>query len=189
MGMKKGTFKKIAVVFLFLLILISGGIIYLNKVVLPVKIKALIIETVEKQTGTRAGLESVRFNLFKGLVLNELNLYDGEKKIIGIKEASCSFLILPILKEKKVIIPHIKIQSPYIFITREADNSINLMKLLPAREKPESKNSPFSLIVSGINILDANIDFQDNSFSPPFTKSIEGLNLSARLNLPGRSKI
>ena len=37
MGMKKGTFKKIAVVFLFLLILISGGIIYLNKVVLPVK--------------------------------------------------------------------------------------------------------------------------------------------------------
>ncbi|MDO8749517.1 MAG: DUF748 domain-containing protein [Candidatus Omnitrophota bacterium] len=186
--MKKGTFKKIAIAFLLLLILISGGIIYLNKVVLPVKIKALIIEAVEKQTGKRASLESVRFNLFKGLVLSELNLYDGQKKLIGAKEASCSFLILPILKEKKIIIPYIKIQSPYIFISREADNSINLMKLIPAQEKTESKDSPFGLIISGINILDANVDFEDNSFSPSFTKSMEGLNLSARLNLPAGVK-
>jgi len=100
--MKKGTLKKISIILLFLLILISGGIIYLNKVVLPVKIKALIIEAVEKQTGKRASLESVRFNLFKGLVLSGLNLYDGQKKLIGTKEASCSFLILPILKEKKI---------------------------------------------------------------------------------------
>ncbi len=186
--MKKGTFKKISIILLFLLILISGGIIYLNKVVLPVKIKALIIEAVEKQTGKRASLESVRFNLFKGLVLSELNLYDGQKKLIGAKEASCSFLILPILKEKKIIIPHIKIQSPYIFISREADNSINLMKLIPAPEKTESKDSPYGLIISGINILDANVDFEDNSLSPSFTKSMEGLNLSARLNLPAGVK-
>ena len=186
--MKKGTLKKISIILLFLLILISGGIIYLNKVVLPVKIKALIIEAVEKQTGKRASLESVRFNLFKGLVLSGLNLYDGQKKLIGAKEASCSFLILPILKEKKIIIPYIKIQSPYIFISREADNSINLMKLMPAQEKTESKDSPFGLIISGINILDANVDFEDNSLSPSFTKSMEGLNLSARLNLPAGVK-
>lgn len=186
--MKKRTLKKIAIVLLSLLALVSCAIIYLNKVVLPVKIKALIIETVEKQTGKRASLESVRFNLFKGLVLKELNLYEGQKKIIGAKEASCSFLILPILKEKKIIIPYIKIQSPYIFISREADNSINLMKLIPAPEKAENKNSPFSLIISGINILDADVDFEDNSFSPPFTKSIKGLNLSARLNLPAGVK-
>lgn len=181
--MKKRTLKKIAIIFLSLLILISCAIIYLNKFVLPVKIKALIIETVEKQTGKKAVLESVRFNLFKGLVLKELSLYEGQKKIIGAKEASCSFLILPILKEKKIIIPHIKIQSPYIFISREADNSINLMKLIPAQGKIEDKKPPLSLIISGINILDAQVDFQDNTFSPPFTKSIEGLNLSARLNL------
>ena len=186
--MKKGTLKKISIILLFLLILISGGIIYLNKVVLPVKIKALIIEAVEKQTGKRASLESVRFNLFKGLVLSGLNLYDGQKKLIGAKEASCSFLILPILKEKKIIIPYIKIQSPYIFISREADNSINLMKLIPAQDKTESKDSPFGLIISGINILDANVDFEDNSLSPSFTKSMEGLNLSARLNLPAGVK-
>lgn len=186
--MKKRTFKKIAIGLLFLLMLVSGGILYLNKVILPVKIKALIIETVEKQTGKKASLESVRFNLFKGLVLGELNLYDGQKRLIGIKEASCSFLILPILKDKKVIIPSITLQSPCIFIAREADNSINVMKLIPVPEKPESKNSSFGLIVSGITILDASIDFQDNSFSPPFIKSIETLNLSARLNLPAGVK-
>ena len=186
--MKKRTLKKIAIVFLSLLVLISCAIIYLNKFVLPVKIKALIIETVEKQTGKRAALESVRFNLFKGLVLKELNLYEGQKRIIGTKEASCSFLILPILKEKKIIIPYIKIQSPYIFISREADNSINLIKLIPTPEKTESKGSPFGLIISGINIIDANVDFEDKSFSPSFTKSIEGLNLSARLNLPAGVK-
>src|SRR3989339_64759 len=186
--MKKGALKKISVILLSLLVIISCAIIYLNKVVLPVKIKALIIEAVEKQTGKRASLESVRFNLFKGLVLSGLNLYDGQKKLIGTKEASCSFLILPILKEKKIIIPYIKIQSPYIFISREADNSINLMKLIPAQEKTESKDSPFGLIISGINILDANVDFEDNSLSPSFTKSMEGLNLSARLNLPAGVK-
>ena len=81
--MKKRTLKKIAIVFLSLLVLISCAIIYLNKFVLPVKIKALIIETVEKQTGKRAALESVRFNLFKGLVLKELNLYEGQKGLSG----------------------------------------------------------------------------------------------------------
>ena len=173
----------------FVFIALGGaGLIYLNKVILPVKIKTLIIQNIEKQTGKKAGLESVQFNIFKGLVLTNLNLYDGQKKLIGIKEASCSFLILPILKEKKIIIPSLKIKSLYLFIERKSNNAINLMELMPAREKIETKNPQFSFIVSGISITGANIDFQDSGLPSLFTKSIENLNLSARLSLPAGVK-
>src|SRR3989339_373966 len=181
--MKKGALKKISVILLSLLVLISCAIIYLNKVVLPVKIKALIIEAVEKQTGKRASLESVRFNLFKGLVLSGLNLYDGQQKLIGIKEASCSFLILPILKEKKIIIPSLKIKEPYLYLERRLDNTFNLLDLIPKKTSPEGKQQ-FNFIVSGIRVLNGRVDFQDNAVSPAFSKSLDQITLNLSLSLP-----
>lgn len=183
MDMKKGIFKKIAIVFLFLLILISGGIIYLNKVVLPIKIKSLIIQNLENYTGKKASLESVRFSLLKGLILQNLTLSDGQKTLISVKEASCVFLILPIFKEKKIIIPLIKLRQPRVFLNRRADNSINLMELVPRKETEEKKHK-FGIIVLGINVSDGYIDFQDDIFSPAFSKSIADVNLGLRLDLP-----
>lgn len=181
--MKKKTLKRLLFVFIFLIAAGAAGLFYLNKVVLPIKIRSLIIQNLENYTRKRASLKSVQFSLLKGLILENLILYDGGKTLISVKEASCAFLILPIFKEKKIIIPVIKLREPRIFLNRRADNTINLMELVPGK-KAEEKKQAFGIIVSGINVSDGQIDFQDDTFSPAFSKSIEDVNLGLHLDWP-----
>lgn len=181
--MKKKTLKRLLFVFIFLIAAGAAGLFYLNKVVLPIKIKSLIIQNLESYTRKKASLKSVRFGLLKGFILEDLTLYDGGKRLISVKEASCVFLILPIFKEKKIIIPVIKLREPRIFLNRRADNTINLMELIPGK-KAEEKKQKFGIIVSGINVSDGQIDFQDDTFSPAFSKSIEDVNLGLHLDWP-----
>ena len=182
--MKKGKILRF-VFFGFLALLILGaiGLFYLNKVLIPGKVKALIIETIETSTHKKASLDSVRFNPFKGLILTNLAIYDGQKELVYIQEAACAILILPIFKEKKVFIPRITIKAPRIFVERKPPNIINLMELFPTQQ-PAQKKQKFSVIVSGIHIAGGHIDFQDSTFSPAFAKSIDNLTLDIFLSLP-----
>lgn len=166
-----------------LFILCGIGLAYLNKVVIPVKIKSLIIQNIEGLTQKKVSLGSAQFNPFKGLILRKLIIYDSQKELISIKEASCTFLILPIFKEKKIFIPTIKIEEPKIFLERKADSTFNLLELIPKKQLVETKQK-FSIIISGIHLSGGHIDFKDNNFSPAFTKSIAAVNLNLFLSLP-----
>lgn len=185
--MKKKIFRKIFIAFLLLTAILILTIVYLNKVVLPVKLKSLITRALSSQIRKEVALESVQFNLLRGIVLRNLNVYDGQKILIGVKEAAFSFLILPILKEKKIIIPSIRLIEPAIFLERRADNTLNLFELMP-KKAPEEERPRFGLAVSGINVIGGHIDFQDDTFAPHFTQSIIGLDLDISLSLPASIK-
>jgi len=78
--------KNIIILFISFIILASATIFYLNKVVLPIKIKSLIIKGIQEATGKKVNLDSVQFNIFKGLVIKNLVISDGAKAIISLKE-------------------------------------------------------------------------------------------------------
>lgn len=177
--------RKLLFIFVAALLLSSVGIIYLNKVVLPIKIKSLIIRTLEEQTQKRVALESVQFNIFKGLVLRNLCLYDETKPIISLKEGSCAFFILPLF-QKKIIIPKIKLVSAVIFLQRRADHTFNLKDLLIPKAPATKKN--FNIFVYSLNITNSRIDFEDNTLNPTFTKSMDKLSLTLSLSLPASIK-
>src|SRR3989338_2947909 len=181
--MKKRIFRKLLLVFIFLIAAGAAGLFYLNKVVLPIKIKSLIIQNLENYTRKKVSLESVQFSLRKGLILENLALSDGQKTLISVKESSCVLIILPIFKEKKIIIPLIKLRQPRIFLNRRADNTVNLWELIP-QKKAAAQKEAFGIIVSGINLSDGQIDFQDDTLSPAFSKSIQDVNLDLRLDWP-----
>ena len=177
--------KKILIVVFILIFIISGGIIYLNSVVLPTRIKSMVIKGIEEQTAKKVSLGSLQFNIFKGLVLRDLVIEDGGKKIISAREVSCSFLLLPIFK-KNIIIPSVTIKSPAIILERLPDNSFNLQDLLVS--KPAAKESNFQFILYKINITNAKVYFQDDTLMQPFRKDIENLNLVVNLSLPASVK-
>ncbi len=185
--MKKRKFRKIIFIILILVIIISAAIIYLNKVVLPVKLKSFIVSALEGQTQKKVSLESVQLNLLKGLVLRNLNVYDGQTRIIGLKEASCAFLILPVFKERKIIIPSIRLIAPTVFLERKADNTLNLLELL-LNKKPEEEKLNFSVVVSGIIVTNGRVDFRDDTISPYFTKSVTGLDMDITFSMPANIK-
>jgi hypothetical protein len=185
--MKKRKFSKIISVLLLLIIFACATIFYLNKVVLPVKLKSLIIRTIESQIQKKVSLESMQFNLLKGIVLRNINIYDGQSRLIGIKEASCALLILPVFKERKIIVPSIRLIEPAIFLQRKRDNTLNLIELL-SKEKTKEGKPRFSLVVSGANVTNGRIDFQDDTISPSFTKSITGLDIDVAFSMPSSIK-
>jgi len=185
--MKKKLLAKFFITFVSFIILLSITIIYLNRVVLPTKIKSLIIQALQEQTQKKVSLESVKFNIFKGLVLKNLVIYDGLNKIIALKEGSCTVLIFPFFK-KQIIIPSIRLVNPVIFLERRQDNTFNLQELFPKKSAKEKKQK-FNLIFYKVSIKNGYINFQDNTLAPIFTKTIDNLNLVVRLSLPATVKL
>ncbi|MEK6727197.1 MAG: AsmA family protein [Candidatus Omnitrophota bacterium] len=198
--------KKIIVIIFLLILILAGATAYLNNAFLPQKIKSLIINNLQQATHKNVSLGALQFSIFKGLVLKNLNIYEGEKSVVNIKEASCTFLILPLL-QKKIIIPKVKVKQAVISLVRKGDNTFNipLLVALPPQaapiEKPQKEiqglaapkaavvpKKKFSVIVNSIAIKGARINFQDDTLSPVFNKTIENLNLDLSLSLPASIK-
>ncbi|TAM34817.1 DUF748 domain-containing protein [bacterium] len=189
--------KKLIIISLILLGILSFGVIYLNKVVLPAKVKSMLVETIEKQTGKKVILKSLEFNIFKGFVLRDLVILDNQQVILSARQTNCVVFFWPIFR-KQIIIPSINIRSPYIFLERRKDNTLNLQDLFatpapaanePGPKGPESKKSApkksgFSVSVYKISISSGNMVFQDDTLPVKFTKEINNIQLNLQLKLP-----
>ena len=176
--------KKILIIFLILAIIISGVVIYLNKVILPVKARNMVIQSLEEATGKRVALKSLQFSIFKGLVLSNLVISDNQEEWLNIKEASCGFLILPLL-QKKIAVSSLRFNSAQIFLQRRKDNTFNLEDLLPKTDEFSApKKSKFAILVYKVSIVNSKINFQDDTLPHPFHKTIDNINLDLHLSLP-----
>lgn len=178
--------KKIIIIFLILLILAGCLTFYLNKVVLPTKIKSLIVQGLSEQTQKNVSITSLQFSIFKGLVVKDLKIYDKTQTMLSVKEASCTFFIFPIFT-KRIIIPTVVLRSPVIFVQRRKDSTFNIQDFFLERKEP-GKKQEFSISVSKISIRQARLDFQDDTFDRTFTKSINNLNFDLFMSLPASVK-
>lgn len=170
---------------IFLLIAAASGIIYINNVYLPVKVKDQFVKNIETNLKLNAEIEKIRFNIIKGLSIQNISLYDKTKEntLLNVKEIHFNFLLLPLFKERKIIIPVIYVESPEIFIRYKSDNTFNFSKILPLSFKTQApKKNGFSLMVLKINFLDAKCGFEDEHFTPAFKKSLEEARLSIGIN-------
>ncbi len=181
-GIKKKRIIVILIIFLVLGIAVYAGIVYLNKVFLPVKIKALAVKNIEKVTNKKVTLQSLQFSLFKGLAFENLAIYDGADTIINLKSGSCA-LFIPALFKKQIVISSLSLDSPVIFLERRSDNTFNLFDLFPRKEGKPSKKG-FGFLIHKLNIRNARIDFRDSALPSVFNKSMDNLNLAVSLSLP-----
>jgi hypothetical protein len=177
---------KILLILFIFIVSVTLGIIYLNNVVLPTKLKSLIINSLKEQTKKEVSLGSLQFNIFKGLVIRNLLIYDKENRILNLKEASCTFLIPPIFK-RTLVISAVKFNSPKVFLERRQDGTFNLWDFFSS-QKPSAQSAKFKILIRKIYVKGASIHFQDNAFPQPFTKDIENLDLVLALSLPASVK-
>jgi hypothetical protein len=175
--------KKIAIAILIIvLVCVSAGLVYLNAVVLPVKVKSIIQKSIEDATGKNVSIDSVRVGLINGLVLRNVVISDGAKPMVSAKEVSLRPFILPFFK-KEFIVPVIRIKAPVIDLERRADGTFNLADLF---NNPNPKAGEFRVVISRINIKDGKLDFTDNALAEPFKKEAKNLNADIRLLLPSK---
>ncbi len=164
--------KKIFFILAALILLLAAGIFYLNQKVLPTKIRAAIIKDLESVTQKKVLLDTVRFDIFKGIILKDLIIRDDLNAILNVKEVRCSFPIIPLLN-KKVIISRLVLESPEILLERRADYTINLVELF---SEESMANSEFKTIVQRVSIRNGTINFHDLILDPLFSRNLENCN-------------
>ena len=184
--------KKFIIIASILFLIIICGLVYLNKVFLPGRIKSIIISSLAQQTHKNVTLKSLEFSIFKGLVLRDLVISDNQNVILSTRQASCAIFIWPVFK-KQIIISSINLKSPYIFLERLKDGSFNLQEILisnpavsqvPENKESKSKKSEISVSVYNINISSGSVVFQDDTLPLTFKKEIRNIQLSLGLALP-----
>jgi len=181
--------KKILIILCVVFLIISAFLVYLNRVFLPVKVRALIIKGVEDVTGKKVSLGSLSANIFKGLVLRDFRIYDDSGPILTLKEASCGFFILPF--KKQIIIPSVSLKSAQLLVRRNSDNTLNILEPFTNKTAPAvqpGKKDGFKIIVSKIVLSDAQVNFEDDTISPVFKKNLENIDMVVNLSLPAKVK-
>lgn len=178
--------KKIFIILVILAVAVAFGVAYLNRVVFPVKVKSLIIGALEKETGKKVSIDSLQLNVFKGLVVRNLVISDNTRKLLSIRQASCSWVI-PAIFKRKFIIPAIRLDSAQVFLERRRDNTFNLQELFPKKAAQNLKTG-FGVFIYKIVLVDSRIDFTDSSFPAAFHKAVDNINLILSLSLPAGVK-
>ncbi|MFH0935525.1 MAG: AsmA family protein [Candidatus Omnitrophota bacterium] len=176
--------KKVFIILSILVLLLAGGLVYLNKVFLPTKIKFLIVSGLQERTHKEVTLEALNFSIFKGLVITNLVIGDQQGVVAKIERASCGFLIFPIFK-KTFVIPTIKIESAFLFLERKKDKTFNLQELF-SPDTAAGRKPGFNLFVRRVSIKRGRVSFVDNSLAQPFSMELQEAKLNLYLSLPDK---
>ena len=176
--------RKSLIILIAVILAVFAGIFYLDQAIPPAKIRSAIVNSLQAATGKKVLLGSVRFGIFRGLVLKDLIIRDDINAIVNVKEARCSFLIMPLLN-RQIVVSRLILESPDIFIERRKDNSINILELFP---KERGTAADFKMLVRRVSVRKATVIFHDLALEPLYAKEIKGLDAEIYLLLPDKVK-
>ncbi|MDD5042190.1 MAG: AsmA family protein [Candidatus Omnitrophica bacterium] len=184
--------KKFIIIASALFLLIVSALFYLNKFYLPGAIRSTIVSALSEQTRKDVSIGSLEFSIFKGFILRDLSISDGDEVLVSVKEVDCVALIWPVFR-KRVIIPAITFREPRLSLRRLKDNSFNLQELFSPGGKDAGKKGPeksgFGLLVYKISILKGNLVFRDDTLAEGFAREVKNIQFNAWLALPGSIKV
>jgi uncharacterized protein involved in outer membrane biogenesis len=176
--------KLFLIILLIIVLAAYAGIFYLNQTIIPTKIRSAIVTGLEDVTQKKVLLGSVRFNIFKGLILKDLIIRDDLNAVINVKEAHCRFLLIPLF-DKRIVISRLILESPDVFVERRPDNSINLFALFP---KGGLSGKDFKTFIHRISVRNGTVNFHDLTFEPMYVNEIKNLDADIHLSLPAKIK-
>lgn len=177
--------KRLIHVIAALAVVAAGAVSYLGVITLPVKINTTVIEELEKATGKKILTGAVRFNPFKGLVLEDLVIYDSDEIFIWAKNVSCGIPLSGLI-ENRVAIPAVTIDSPAIYVDRRPDGSFNMAELVSADYKP---GIAAAAALHRIMVKNARAIFSDRTLDPVFKERIDDISMDIKLSLPDKAAL
>ncbi|MEA3560949.1 MAG: DUF748 domain-containing protein, partial [Candidatus Omnitrophota bacterium] len=167
------------------ILIICAASWYLNNIFLPQQVKLWIVNFLGKETSRQVSLEKVGYNIFKGIVLKGLTVFEDSaelnEKFLTVEEIYFK-LPLPPLFGRKLIITNLYIQSPELAVTRRKSKDWNFSSILTT--KPGDKRGKFAALISRAVISEGKISFTDLTKDPQFDTQIEAINGKIYLTLP-----
>ncbi len=185
--------KKIILTFAIIAVLISVGIFYVNKVLLPVQIKGLIVKATEDALGRKVSMDSLQYNVLKGFVINNITIFSKEnpEEIFIHLDSASAQVLFPALIQKKIILPSVQINNLSARIIRLNASTWNFSDLLPKQGTSTTASvgappaAPMDLIIGGLSINNARVKLTDRIGGDNFSEMFDPINIKGSLDLTG----
>ncbi|MBF0490538.1 MAG: DUF748 domain-containing protein, partial [Candidatus Omnitrophica bacterium] len=164
---------------------------YANRILLPTVVKKIAIEQAQNFLKRKVEIESLHFNWIKGVIINKIKVYQKDSTtdvLVQAEKVSMGIIFIPGVKHHKLVLPYINVESPFIHLIHQADNTWNFSDLLmlPA-PKSDDKPSPVAVSVGGINILNGKVLLEDVLPQQVWSETLDPINVKVGLSLEGIS--
>ena len=176
---------KITLIAAVILVTASAALYYANKVFFPVKFKKIVIEQAEKALHRKVSIGSIHFHPLSGFAVDELTIFEknsDEIPFVQLKKITFSILFLSIFKEKKIAIPSLTVDEPYLSISRQENKIFNFNDLLPQDEAAGQSKGSLSVVIGKLTVSDGKIKYFDQTTAPNFSETIENIQIKANIS-------
>ena len=179
---------KILKIILVTLVALAALIAVTGFLILPAVLKSVLPDKISAALHRQATVEQIQINPFalsatlRGFKLADT---DGKTQFVSLGELTVNVDVLTSIARRALILEEVRLDSPYVGLTRNADGSYNFSDLIPAKkEQPEEPSEPFLFTVNNIQIAKGAIDFRDRpnrtdhtvrdlTLSVPFVSNID----------------
>ncbi|MEE9911772.1 MAG: DUF748 domain-containing protein [Deltaproteobacteria bacterium] len=164
----------IGIIFLVILITITGFLI------LPAVLKPVLTKKISEALHRETSIAQIKINPFAlSATIRGFKLADPGKNspFVSFDELHVNVAVMTSIFRRAVILEEIRLDKPYVGVTRREDGSYNFSDLIPREEaKKEEPSKPFLFSLNNIQIVNGSIDFQDQPNKTDH--AIRALNLS-----------
>jgi len=152
--------KILTIVIIFAVIIGIAGFL-----ILPYVIKPIATEKISKALHRKTSIDQIKINPYSlSVTIRGFKLADPgqEKPFVAFDELYVNAGVIVSIFRRALILEEIRLNKPYVGITRNTDGTYNFSDLLPKEEdKKEEPSKPFLFSLNNIQITGGNIDFQD----------------------------
>ncbi len=181
--------KRILKVVIIFILFCAGALTwYANKLLSPANLKNFAVKTISESLDRPIALEGANFSLIRGISLNNLIIYepDGKKEFLKIGRISTMPLFIPILIERRIIIPYINVEHITLNIEKKQDKSWNflfpaLLKKSAAPQKGLTRG--FTFLVQQVKLRKGEINYSDNTREPVYARQLTDISGNFILSL------
>ncbi|MHB8137387.1 MAG: DUF748 domain-containing protein [Smithellaceae bacterium] len=145
----------IAIIILAVLLGISGFLI------LPYVLKPVLNKKISEALHRETSIDQIKINPYApSVTIRGFKLADPGQKMpfVAFNELYVNAAVMTSIFRRALILEEIRLDKPYIGVTRKTDGTYNFSDLIPKKEEP---SKPFLFSLNNIQITGGNIDFHD----------------------------
>ncbi len=165
--------RRILLIVLLLLIASGLGLYAAAARFLPGLVRRKIVAGLTEATQRRVTCGTVKLEFWRGIVIKDLRVYDKsetEKTILSVDEASAVFILLPWGRERKLLLPSVRLYGARLDLVRGSDGNLNIQDVID-RRKP-SAAAGIRPVVKNLTITDSEVVLRDEMRATPTTTMV-----------------
>jgi len=189
-AMRRRVVRWIVVPSLLLGSLVAGLTWYLNTVFLPGPARQWVATWLAEQTGRRVQMGALTFRVWDGVSIDQIIIFEdpryGDQPFLTLDRITFSCLYLPLLRERRLIIPNLRLIHPKIHLARGAGETWNMegLRCFHRPATPPSPRAPITVLLPKLTIVDGELSIDSAHQHPRLEVTLTQIDLRAMLRLP-----